>query len=151
MLREVSGKFAENSGKIWLPGEASVKKFSCVNFYVDIFHFLTIFEIFCILLVFLFVFLSTSSTKFPGVGLLAGVAAHKATTRQARRSAAAADLEAELEDELRMYTETELEIGKFSAKCCSFSAVSAPIFARKYALCSIFQNLQHYQAEIFEI
>ena len=24
-------------------------------------------------------------------------------------------------------------VGKISAKCCSFSAVSAPIFARKYA------------------
>ena len=28
-------------------------------------------------------------------------------------------------------------VGKISAKCCSFSAVSAPIFARKYAFCSI--------------
>ncbi len=36
-------------------------------------------------------------------------------------------------------------------KCCSFSAVSAPIFARKYAFCSIFRNLQDYQAEVFEI
>ena len=42
-------------------------------------------------------------------------------------------------------------VGKISAKCCSFSAVSAPIFARKYAFCSIFQNLPDYQAEIFEI
>ena len=41
--------------------------------------------------------------------------------------------------------------GKISAKCCSFSAVSAPIFASKYAFCSIFQNLPDYQAEIFEI
>ena len=41
--------------------------------------------------------------------------------------------------------------GKISAKCCSFSAVSAPIFARKYAFCSIFQNLPDYQAEFFEI
>ena len=41
--------------------------------------------------------------------------------------------------------------GKFSAKCRSFSAVSAPIFASKYALCSIFQNLPHCLAEIFEI
>ena len=31
--------------------------------------------------------------------------------------------------------------GKISAKCCSFSAVSAPIFARKYAFFSNFQNL----------
>ena len=31
------------------------------------------------------------------------------------------------------------------------SAVSAPIFASKYALCSIFQNLPDFQAEIFEI
>ena len=42
-------------------------------------------------------------------------------------------------------------IGKISAKCCSFSAVSAPMFARKYAFCSIFQNLPDSQAEIFEI
>ena len=27
-------------------------------------------------------------------------------------------------------------VGKISAKCCSFSAVSAPIFARKYAFCT---------------
>ena len=40
-------------------------------------------------------------------------------------------------------------IGKISAKCCSFSAVSAPIFARKYAFCSIFQNLPDSQAEIW--
>ena len=42
-------------------------------------------------------------------------------------------------------------VGKISAKCCSFSAVSAPIFVRKYAFCSIFQNLPDSQAEIFEI
>ena len=42
-------------------------------------------------------------------------------------------------------------VGKISAKCYSFSAVSAPIFARKYAFCSIFQNLPDSQAEIFEI
>ena len=42
-------------------------------------------------------------------------------------------------------------VGKISAKCCSFSAVSAPIFARKYAFCSIFQNLPDYQTEFFEI
>merc|ERR1719271_869523 len=41
--------------------------------------------------------------------------------------------------------------GKISAKCSSFSAVSAPIFARKYAFCSIFQNLPDSLAEIFEI
>ena len=41
--------------------------------------------------------------------------------------------------------------GKISAKFRSFSAVSAPIFARKYAFCSIFQNLPDYQAEFFEI
>ena len=40
--------------------------------------------------------------------------------------------------------------GKISAKCCSFSAVSAPIFARKYAFCSIFQNLPDFQAEILK-
>ena len=42
-------------------------------------------------------------------------------------------------------------VGKISAECCSFSAVSAPIFASKYAFCSIFQNLPDSQAEIFEI
>ena len=41
--------------------------------------------------------------------------------------------------------------GKMLAKCCSFSAVSPAIFARKYAFCSIFQNLPDYIAEIFEI
>ena len=41
--------------------------------------------------------------------------------------------------------------GEISAKCCSFSAVSAPIFASKCAFCSIFQNLPDYLAEIFEI
>ena len=46
---------------------------------------------------------------------------------------------------------TRRPIGKISAKCCSFSAVSAPIFARKYAFCSIFQNLPDYLAEFFEI
>ena len=46
---------------------------------------------------------------------------------------------------------TRRPIGKISAKCCSFSAVSAPIFARKYAFCSIFQNLPDYLAAIFEI
>ena len=42
-------------------------------------------------------------------------------------------------------------VGKISARCCSFSAVSATIFATKYAFCSIFQNLPDYLAEIFEI
>ena len=37
------------------------------------------------------------------------------------------------------------------AKCRSFSAVSAPIFAIKYAFFSIFQNLQDYLAEFCEI
>ena len=46
---------------------------------------------------------------------------------------------------------TRRPIGKISAKCCSFSAVSAPIFARKYAFFSIFQNLPDYLAENFEI
>ena len=41
--------------------------------------------------------------------------------------------------------------GKFSAKFRLFSGVSAPIFASKYAFCSIFQNLPDYLAEIFEI
>ena len=38
-----------------------------------------------------------------------------------------------------------------SANFRSFSAVSAPIFARKYAFCSIFQNLPDFHTEIFEI
>ena len=42
-------------------------------------------------------------------------------------------------------------VSKISAKCYSFSAVPAPIFARKYAFCSIFQNLPDSQAENFEI
>jgi len=46
---------------------------------------------------------------------------------------------------------TSRPIGKISAKFSSFSAVSAPIFAIKYAFCSIFQNLPDYQAENFEI
>ena len=46
---------------------------------------------------------------------------------------------------------SKVMVGKISARCCSFSAVSAPIFARKYAFCSIFQNLPDSQAEIFEI
>ena len=36
--------------------------------------------------------------------------------------------------------------GKFR----SFSAVSAPIFASRYAFCSIFQNLPDYAADNFE-
>ena len=43
------------------------------------------------------------------------------------------------------------QVGKFSAKFRSFSAVSAPIFATKYAFCRIFQNLPNHLAEIFEI
>ena len=39
----------------------------------------------------------------------------------------------------------------FLAKCYSFSEVSAPIFASKYAFCSIFQNLPDYLAEFFYI
>ena len=35
----------------------------------------------------------------------------------------------------------ERNLGKISAKCCSFSAVSAPIFASNYAFCSMFQDL----------
>ena len=42
-------------------------------------------------------------------------------------------------------------IGKISAKCCLFWAVSAPIFASKYAFRSIFQNLPDYLIEKFEI
>ena len=46
---------------------------------------------------------------------------------------------------------TRRPIGKISAKCCSFSVVSAPIFASKHAFFSIFQNLPDYLAEFFEI
>ena len=42
-------------------------------------------------------------------------------------------------------------VGKISAKCRSFSAVSSPIFATKYAFCGIFQNLPDHLADIFEI
>ena len=57
------------------------------------------------------------------------------------------------EERLRMVPgpRQRASVGKISAKCCSFSAVSAPIFATKYAFCSIFQNLPDSQAEIFEI
>ena len=41
-------------------------------------------------------------------------------------------------------------VAKFCAKFRSFSAVSAPIYASKYAFYSIFQNLPDYLAEIFE-
>ena len=37
-----------------------------------------------------------------------------------------------------------------TAKCCLLSAVSAQIFARKYAFCSIFQNLPDSQAEFLD-
>ena len=40
---------------------------------------------------------------------------------------------------------------QISTKFRSFSAVSAPIFATKYAFCSIFQNLPDSLVEIFEI
>ena len=53
--------------------------------------------------------------------------------------------------ELPLASATRRPIGKISAKCCSFSAVSAPIFASKYAFVSIFQNLPDFQAEILEI
>ena len=36
------------------------------------------------------------------------------------------------------------QLSRASAECCSFSAVSAPIFATKYAFCNIFQNLPDY-------
>ena len=54
------------------------------------------------------------------------------------------------ERRLAKFRQNEPVFGKISGKCCSFSAVSAPIFARKCAFCSIFQNLPDYQAEIFE-
>ena len=51
------------------------------------------------------------------------------------------ELEAEAE-RLARRRRQRASVGKISAKCCSFSAVSAPIFARKYAFCSIFQIYQ---------
>ena len=51
----------------------------------------------------------------------------------------------------RVVAKFRQNFGKISPKFRSFSAVSAPIFASKYAFCSIFQNLPDYQAEIFEI
>ena len=47
-------------------------------------------------------------------------------------------------------SEVERPIGKISAECCSFSAVSAPIFASKYAFFSIFQNLPDYLAKFLK-
>ena len=49
-----------------------------------------------------------------------------------------------------MRDDVKVRVASFVPECCSFSAVSAPIFARKYAFCSIFQNLPDYLAEIFE-
>ena len=40
---------------------------------------------------------------------------------------------------------------KNSAKFCSFSAVSAPNFANKYAFFSIFKNLQDYLVDILKL
>ena len=42
-------------------------------------------------------------------------------------------------------------LAKCSAKFRSFSAVSAPIFASKYAFCRILQNLPDYLAEFFKM
>ena len=51
----------------------------------------------------------------------------------------------------RLRRRQRASVGKISANCCSFSTVSAPIFARKYAFCSIFPSLPDSQSEIFEI
>ena len=40
---------------------------------------------------------------------------------------------------------------KISTNVCSFSAVSAPVFARKYAMFNIFLDLQDYLSWIFEV
>ena len=45
---------------------------------------------------------------------------------------------------------TVANFGKLFANFRSFSPVSAPIFANKYAFCRIFQNLQDYLADFFE-
>ena len=52
---------------------------------------------------------------------------------------------------LAVDADTVANFVKISAKFRSFSAVSAPIFASKSAFCSIFQNLQDYLAENFEV
>ena len=52
------------------------------------------------------------------------------------------------------YRESDAQLSRKLAKFeqfRSFSAVSAPIFARKYAFCSVFQNLPDYPADNFEI
>ena len=49
----------------------------------------------------------------------------------------------------RWASATRRPIGKVSATCCS--AVSAPIFASKYAFCSIYQSIPDYKIDIFEI
>ena len=51
----------------------------------------------------------------------------------------------------RVRSSREVRVSAGSGKLRSFSAVSAPIFASKYAFYSIFQNLPDYLAEIFEI
>ena len=55
------------------------------------------------------------------------------------------------EDGARAHERSESVGWQNFGKVLLVSAVSAPIFARKYAFCSIFQNLPDYQAEFFEI
>ena len=78
-----------------------------------------------------------STGLLAGAGVGPGGHAAAAAARAAFRPLAAAQCSA--------------KFGQISAICSSFSAVSAPIFVSKYAFLSIFQNLQDYLAEIFEI
>ena len=64
------------------------------------------------------------------------------------------DLTSAIEEATALSAKLNTEIKNLEhevAKNGSFSAVSTPIFARKYAFCSIFQNLPDYLAENFEI
>ena len=77
---------------------------------------------------------------------------HGAADRTADRDALMAEVAA-VQAELAALADADEAVleGNTSAKFWSFSAVSAPIFASKYAFCSILQNLPDSQAEIFEI
>ena len=88
--------------------------------------------------------LQKKSANFP-ISATARLPRRSRPTRTTRRAARFA------EPDRRHRSATRRPIGKISAKCCSFSAVSAPIFASKYAFCSIFQNLPDYLADNFEI
>ena len=86
-----------------------------------------------------------------GIGQRNLVRRDLAGAEQVRRVLLPAELRRVPTDALWRNRRQRASVGKISAKCCSFWAVSAPIFARKYAFCSIFQNLPDSQAEILEI